>query len=190
MRRLIPAAAIVLLTAACSSGAPQAAPGSASPTPTASPSPAPSAVATSAAPTTPPSASSQPTTTTGATIVRSTQARHLPPGPFKITPVKCGPYTPAEKSQFGTTAKGGLVFKYTNMSNSLTDAVKLDVGFASGSTVGGENVNGNGPQVAPGQSAEATVDALNPGGGNLTFTSCELMTYSLMGSPAAGSYGP
>ena len=184
MRRVIPAAAAVLLTAACSSGATQSAPTPSVPAAAAPSSPAPSPSTLSASP----RPAGQPA---GAgNISRSTQARHLPPGPFRITPVKCGPYTAAEQSRLGTTAKGGLIFKYTNVSNTLTDAVKLDVGFTSGSTVEGENVNGGSPKVAPGQSAEAAVDALGGSGTNLTFTACQLNTYSLMGTPAAGSYAP
>jgi hypothetical protein len=126
----------------------------------------------------------------GSSVVRSTAGHGLPPGPFRIAAVKCGPYTAVEKAKFGTTAKGGLIFKYTNASNSLTDAVKLDVSFMAGTSVLGENVNGQAPAVAPGQSGEAAVDATGGSGTDLTFTTCELNTYSLLGSPAGGSFAP
>lgn len=180
--RHVPALAAVLLTAACASSTPAAAP-AVSETPTLSATAAP----TSASPTpvVAPSASRN-----ASKILLSTQARTLPPGPFRITPVSCGAYTPAEQAKFGTNAKGGLIYRYTNVSNSLTGAPALTVDFLNGSDVLGANVTGNAPDIGPGQSAEGHVDALDGSGQNLTFTGCELMQYGLRGMGAGSNFAP
>jgi len=118
----------------------------------------------------------------------SVKVRQLPPGPFTITPLHCGAYTAAERDKFGTTAKGGLVFKYTNVSNSVTGSANLEVDFLQGSTVVGDNVTGSAPQVSPGQSAEGNVDALDQGGDGVAFSTCELLDYALPGQ--ADAYAP
>lgn len=177
MHRTIPAVAAVLLTAACASTTPAAAPAS-SAVPTLTPQPSP----TSASPTPSPSASAG----HGTTISLSTQAKNLPPGPFRITPVSCGPYTAAQRAKFATTAKGGLVYRYTNVSNSLTGMAKLEVDFVNGTEVLGDNVTGSAPEIGPGQSAEGYVDALNSGGQDVAFTGCELMQYTLPGTTGTG----
>lgn len=183
--RAVPAIAAVLLTAACASTTHAAAPAT-SATPPASPTSAPA----TASPTAAPSAPTSPTGH-GSKILLSTQAKNLPPGPFRITAVSCGPYTAAEQSKFGTTAKGGLVYRYANVSNSLTGAPSLDVDFLDGTTVLGDNVTGsNVPDISPGQTAEGHVDALDGSGQNLSFTGCELMQYGLRGMAAGSSFAP
>lgn len=184
--RAVPAIAAVLFTAACASTTPTAAPAT-----SAIRSPSPTAAPTTASPTVAASAPASSVTGHASKILLSTQAKNLPPGPFRITAVSCGPYTAAQQSKFGTTAKGGLVYRYANVSNSLTGAPSLDVDFLDGNTVLGDNVTGsNAPDISPGQTAEGHVDALDGSGQSLVFTSCELMQYGLRGMAAGSSFAP
>jgi hypothetical protein len=102
------------------------------------------------------------------------------PGPMAITPVYCGKLSAAQQEQFGTTAAGGLIYRYANRSNTLTGAAKLFAGFTDGTTVAGENYAGSLPNIAPGQSAEGEVDAIGISGQDLKFTGCEIMSYALI----------
>lgn len=116
----------------------------------------------------------------------------MAPGPFSITPVSCGKYTPAQQNQFSTNATGGLVFKYTNESQDLTGSPNLEVNFTNGSEVAGNNVSGGTTDIGPGQSAEASVDAVG-GSSSLKFTGCELMTYGVdasNGGAQPGNFAP
>src|SRR6516165_10733703 len=74
--------------------------------------------------------------------------------PFKITPVYCGKYSPAQVNQLEDY--GGLVFKYTNTSTQ-PDSIVARVNFVQGSTVLGSNVTAYEPTIKPGQSATAEV---------------------------------
>jgi len=74
--------------------------------------------------------------------------------PFKITPVYCGKYSPAQVNQLEDY--GGLVFKYTNTSTQ-PDSIVVRVNFVQGSTVLGSNVTAYEPTIKPGQSATAEV---------------------------------
>jgi hypothetical protein len=96
-----------------------------------------------------------------------------------ITPMYCGKLSAAQQEQFGTTAAGGLVYRYANHSDTLTGAAKLYVGFTDGTTVAGSNYAGKLPAIAPGQSAEGEVDAIGIRGQDLTFTGCEVKSYAL-----------
>ena len=141
---------------------------------------------------TPPSpmtTAASPTLTLPPGVSLSGNARYLPPGPFKITPLTCGTYTAAQQAQFGTGDKGGLVYRYTNVSNTLTDAPILSVDFLRGTNAIGSNVSGTLIQVGPGQSAEATVTATSGGGTDLTGYTCELMSYDLQ-TGSLGTFAP
>ena len=122
-------------------------------------------------------------------VTLSSGGQKLPPGPFQITPLSCGPYTALQRSQFGTSAAGGLSYSYTNTSNSLTSAPSLSVNFTLGTNVIGHNVTGDLIQTGPGQTAQGTVDALTASGGNLGGYNCEVMGYSLGYSPTV-SFAP
>jgi hypothetical protein len=74
--------------------------------------------------------------------------------PFKITPVYCGKYSPAQVNQLYDY--GGLVFKYTNTSTQ-PDSIVVRVNFVQGNTVLGSNVTAYEPTIKPGQSATAEV---------------------------------
>jgi hypothetical protein len=155
----------------------------ASPAPTAAPSTA------AALPATP---SAAPVPGTGlSNVTISAGAQHLPPGPFKITPTHCGRFTRAERNSLGTNAKGGLIYKFTNDSNTLTGAPNLSVNFTDGTTVAGNNVTGNLTSIDPGQSAIGEVDAAG-GSGNLRFTGCVLMVYGIVTNSGGipGNYAP
>jgi hypothetical protein len=102
------------------------------------------------------------------------------PGPMTITPVYCGKLSAAQRKQFGTTAAGGLIYRYANNSSTLTGAAKLFAAFTDGTTQAGENYAGNLPDIAPGQSAEGEVDAIGIEGQDLTFTGCEVISYALV----------
>lgn len=104
----------------------------------------------------------------------------MTPGPFQITPVYCGKFSAAQQSEFGTTAKGGLIYKYADESNSINGAAKLDVDFTTGSTVDGENVSADPSTITPGQSSTAEVDAVGDSGQNLSFTGCQVNSYSVI----------
>jgi hypothetical protein len=169
MRRSLIAAAVLLPLVGCSSGT----------TKTSSHQASPRAVVSSTSPSPRLSPSSTASDGHAGNITLSSGGRYLTSGPFKITPIKCGPYTAAEKTEFGTNANGGLVFSYTNQGNTLTDGVILTVNFSNGSTVVGENVNGDPTRIGPGQTATAAVDALSGGGADLTFADCEVMGYML-----------
>jgi hypothetical protein len=106
----------------------------------------------------------------------------MAPGPMKITPVYCGKFTAAQKTQYDTRAAGGFVYKVANQSNSLTGAAKVDVDFISGTTVLAENVTANLVQVSPGLSATGEVDALGGSGDDLKFSGCEVMWYAVVTS--------
>jgi hypothetical protein len=95
-----------------------------------------------------------------------------------ITPVYCGTLSAAQQQQFGTTATGGLIYRYTNHSGESA-AAKLYVAFNDGSTVAGANYAGTPPKVASGLSAEGEVDAIGITGQGVTFTSCQIQSYAL-----------
>jgi hypothetical protein len=106
-------------------------------------------------------------------------AGRLLSGPMKITPVYCGKLSSAQQQQFGTSATGGLIYRYANQSATLTGAANLYVGFTDGTTVAGKNYAGTLHNVAPGKSAEGEVDAIDISGHDLSFTGCEIMSYAL-----------
>lgn len=179
MRRFVLAAAVAVLSISACSASPASKPAAAA------------APSSSPAPSITPSGIASPSgvaSAGGYTITLSGKVRNLPPGPFKITPVKCGRYTAAEQDKFGTSADGGFIFKYTNVSNTLTDQPNLEVNFLKGSTVVGNNVTGHVLDVDPGQSAEASVNAVSGGGGSLSFDTCEMMDYGLIGG--SGFFAP
>jgi hypothetical protein len=103
----------------------------------------------------------------------------MQPGPMTITPVYCGKLSAAQQKQFGTTAAGGLIYRYANHSDTLTGEAKLYVGFTDGATVAGENYAGKLPDIASGQSAEGEVDAIGISDQDLKFTGCEVKSYAL-----------
>lgn len=187
MRRSLTAVAAVLLLAGCSNATTSAKNSQARPTPTPS-APSPTASASSSPSASGASPSASRSSGTASNITLSGQGRYLPPGPFKITPVKCGRYTAAEKTKLGTNANGGLIFTYTNQGNTLTDSVDLSVNFLNGNNVAGNNVSGATTQIGPGQTATASVDAVGGSGTDLTFSTCEIMQYML---PEGGAtFGP
>jgi hypothetical protein len=107
------------------------------------------------------------------------QAAGLKPGPLAITPLYCGKLSTAQQQQFGTTAAGGLVYRYANHSGTSTAGPNLYVGFTDGTSEAGANYGGNQPSVAPGQSAEGEVDAVGITNQDLTFSGCDVMSYAL-----------
>ena len=74
-------------------------------------------------------------------------------GPFKIKVLYCGPFSKAQQNEYEDYS--GLIFKYTNVSDSVVGSPVLSVNFTKGSTVTGSNVNGSEPNISPGQSAFA-----------------------------------
>jgi hypothetical protein len=106
------------------------------------------------------------------------RAEGMAAGPMTITPVYCGTLSAAQQAQFGTTAAGGLIYRYANHSGEA-GAAKLYVAFTDGGTVAGENYAGTLPEIASGKSAEAEVDAIGITGQDVTFTGCELESYAL-----------
>jgi len=136
------------------------------------------AIATVSAPAAPPSAAAK-AIDGNITIA---PAGSMTPGPVKITPVYCGKFTAAQQSKYGTTAAGGLVYKFANDSSTLVAAPKLSVNFTTGTTVAGSNVTGSLTQVSPGQASTGEVDALDDSGGNLSFTGCQVMSYAVVTS--------
>jgi hypothetical protein len=98
-----------------------------------------------------------------------------------ITPLYCGTLSAAQRRQFGTTAAGGLIYRYANHADA-PGAAKLDVGFTNGTTIDASNYAQTPPSIAPGQSAEGEVDALGITGEGVSFTGCELMSYALITS--------
>jgi hypothetical protein len=125
-------------------------------------------------------------------ILIPASAAALKPGPFRIIPVHCGRYTPAQRNALGTTAAGGLVYRFTNTSASLNGQPIVDVQFLDGRQVAGENVAGSGSGAGPGQGSENGVDAVGGSGQNLRFTSCQLVSYAVeTGSSAEyGDFAP
>lgn len=105
-------------------------------------------------------------------------------GPMKITLVYCGKFTAAQQSQFGTTAAGGLIYRYANESNSVTAATDVSVNFTDGSTVTATNNAGASlPLTEPGQDAPGEVDAVGRLRAEPLIYGYEVMSYSLvMGS--------
>jgi hypothetical protein len=95
-----------------------------------------------------------------------------------ITPVYCGKLSAAQQEQFGTTAAGGLIYRYANHSETPA-AAKLYVGFTEGTTIAGENYPGTVPNIAPGKSAEGEVDAIGITGQDVNFTGCTVKSYAL-----------
>jgi hypothetical protein len=160
-----------------SSDAPSSSAGSA-PSPAA---PGQSSNATATATATPAAAASAFATTTVETAVGNitiARAAGMAAGPMTITPVYCGTLSAAQQAQFGTTAVGGLIYRYANHSGESA-AAKLYVAFTDGSTVAGENYAGTLPEIASGQSAEAEVDAIGITGQGVNFTSCQIESYAL-----------
>lgn len=122
----------------------------------------------------------------------ATQAELLPLGPFRITALYCGKFTPAQRRQFGTTARGGFVYRYTNISQKLTGSPALPVNFLQGRELAGGNVPGDQAAIGPGLSAEGEVDAVGMSGQPVTFDRCQLMGYQVMPAHGApiGNYRP
>ena len=102
-------------------------------------------------------------------------------GPLTITPLYCGKLSAAQRQQFGTTAAGGLIYRYANHLGAAA-AAKLNVGFTNGTTVAAENAAGPVASIASGQSGEGEVDAIGITGQDVSFTGCELMSYTLITS--------
>lgn len=113
-------------------------------------------------------------------------------GPFRITPLFCGKLSSSQQNQFGTTARGGFVYRYTNTSPVITGSPDLSVNFLSGATVAGSNVTGDQTAIGPGQNSEAEVDALNGSGGDISFTRCEVVSYTVVSSQGdlPGTFAP
>jgi hypothetical protein len=105
-------------------------------------------------------------------------ATQAPAGPFKITVIYCGKYSAAQQAQFGGDTSG-LIYKYTNVSSSVTGAPDLTVNFTVGATVVGSSdfADGSAPLIAPGQNATAEVEDLTAAGEKPSFTGCQLGTY-------------
>jgi hypothetical protein len=164
-----------------SSGAPassaSAAAAGASPSAAPAQSPNATAIATGAA-TAADSFSAPPSVGTSVGNITIAQTAGMAAGPMTITPVYCGALSSAQQAQFGTTAAGGLIYRYANHSGEPA-AAKLYVAFTDGSTVAGENYAGTLPEIASGKSAEAEVDAIGITGQGVTFTGCELESYAL-----------
>lgn len=91
---------------------------------------------------------------------------HMPPGPFKITPIS------------GKAGKG-LTFRYSNESNDLVGAPFVTVDFLDGSRVVGSNENFGTLKIGPGQNATDTAAPTSSQGQTMKFRSCEVMGYSL-----------
>jgi hypothetical protein len=141
-----------------------------------------SAGATStAAPTPSASYSATVKTTAGGGNITIGPADGMVPGPMTITPIYCGKLSAAQQQQFGTTATGGLIYRYANHSGVIA-AAKLYVGFTEGGTTAGSNYAANPASIASGQSAEGEVDAIGIDGQGVSFTGCELMSYALVSS--------
>jgi hypothetical protein len=110
-----------------------------------------------------------------------------PTGPFRIKVLTCGKYSRAQRAHFGYTGIGyssayGLIFRYTNVSESVTGYPDLTVNFTRGSTVVGSNQNASEPSVRPGQSATADVPALRSDGSSwLKFIGCDPTSYAVDG---------
>jgi hypothetical protein len=130
--------------------------------------------------TAPAAASPGATTTTGTAVANITiaTAGGMAPGPMTITPVYCGTLSSAQQAQFGTTATGGLIYRYANHAGEPA-AAKLYVAFTNGTTVAGENYSGTLPEIASGQTAEGEVDAIGITGQGVSFTSCQIQSYAL-----------
>jgi hypothetical protein len=130
--------------------------------------------------TAPAAASPGATTTTGTAVANITiaTAGSLAPGPMTITPVYCGTLSSAQQAQFGTTATGGLIYRYANHAGEPA-AAKLYVAFTDGTSVAGENYSGTLPEIASGHSAEGEVDAIGITGQGVSFTSCQIQSYAL-----------
>jgi hypothetical protein len=102
---------------------------------------------------------------------------------MKITPVYCGKLSAAQQTQFGTTAAGGLIYTYANKgAGAVTGSAKLYVGFTGAGGILGTNYAGTVPDIDPGKSAQGEVDAVDIQGNDLSFTGCEIMSYSLVTS--------
>jgi hypothetical protein len=100
-----------------------------------------------------------------------------------ITPLYCGKLSAAQRQEFGTSAAGGLIYRYANNTGSgLSGAAKLYVAFTGASGVAGENYAGTLTSVGPGKSAEGEVDAIGITGQDLTFSGCEVLSYALAAS--------
>jgi hypothetical protein len=109
-------------------------------------------------------------------------------GPFKITPVYCGEFSPAQVTQFADVS--GLIFRYTNVSASEAAAPVLTVNFTKGNEVSGSNVNGYLPDIKPGQSAYGDVGAVGAGGQSLRFHDCQMVSYTVDHDPQARVFNP
>ena len=111
-------------------------------------------------------------------------ARGMVSGPMTITPLYCGKLSSAQRRQFGTTAAGGLIYRYANHLGTSAEA-KLNVGFTDGTTLVAENAAGPVASIASGQSGVGEVDAIGITGQDVSFTGCELMSYALVTSAGA-----
>ena len=139
------------------------------------------ALGSTAAPTPSASFSATVKTSAGGGNITIGPAGGMLPGPMTITPLYCGTLSAAQRQRFGTTAAGGLIYRYANHSGA-PGAAKLDVGFADGTTIDASNYAESPPSIASGQSGEAEVDALGITGQGVSFTGCELMSYALITS--------
>jgi len=102
---------------------------------------------------------------------------------MKIKALYCGKLSPAQQAKFDTTAAGGLIYRYSNDgSGGVSGSAKLYVGFTADGGLLGSNYAGTLPDVAPGKSAEAEVDAVDIQSRDLDFTGCEIMSYALVTS--------
>jgi hypothetical protein len=92
--------------------------------------------------------------------------------------IYCGKYSAAQQAQFGGDTSG-LIYKYSNVSSSVTGAPDLTVNFTVGATVVGSSdfADGSAPLIAPGQNATAEVEDLTGAGEKPSFTGCQLGTY-------------
>lgn len=169
---LIAVPAVALAVAACSTAA---SPGTPAP---ASPAAAPATVPP------PQSATAAPAPARYSANITIAPADGALTGPEKLTFTSCGKLTPAQQSQFGTDAAGGLTYKFTNQAAFAADP-QVAVNFLQGTTVVASNVTGPGTPVGTGQSASGEVDAVGASGQPVKFTSCEVMDYLLLS--AAGS---
>lgn len=108
------------------------------------------------------------------------------PGPEKLTFGTCGNLSAAQQAQFGTTASAGLTYAFVNGSAGLA-APKVEVNFLDGTTVVASNVSGAGlDPIGPGQSGSGEVDAVGDSGQDVTFTSCQVTGYAVVGSDGVG----
>ena len=102
---------------------------------------------------------------------------------MKITAVYCGPLSAAQRSQFGTTAAGGLIYRYANDGSSgVTGSAKLYVGFTADGGIARVELRGNPARRRPGQVRGGRGGRGRHQGQDLNFSGCEIMSYALVTS--------